>query len=228
MSQVECKHAITKNTKKDVTAKTTENFRMLCSGFMYRGVSDRPFESNALSFKSSNPTALLRQYGVGIFGLVDVYAKCGSVDKVCGLFDRMPQRNVFSWSAMIGGYAQNGFVGKAVETFKETQFFRVKPNLTTFASILYQNGSSGTMHGHPSKQNVARAFVRYYSWKCCGRHACKMWKHRKARERFDKMPERNVVSWNATIARYALNGFVEKALEPFKKMKCLVIWADLM
>ncbi|KAH9317708.1 hypothetical protein KI387_019477, partial [Taxus chinensis] len=29
------------------------------------------------------------------------------------LFDRMPQRNVISWNAMMAVYAQNGFVKKA-------------------------------------------------------------------------------------------------------------------
>ncbi|KAH9291404.1 hypothetical protein KI387_043405, partial [Taxus chinensis] len=51
--------------------------------------------------------------------LLDMYAKCGSIHKACKLFDKMPQKNVVSWNTMIGGYAQNGFVEKVVEAFKQ-------------------------------------------------------------------------------------------------------------
>jgi len=51
--------------------------------------------------------------------LVDMYAKCGSIDKACELFGRMAQRDVISWNAMVMGYAQNGFVEKALVTFKK-------------------------------------------------------------------------------------------------------------
>ncbi|KAH9297967.1 hypothetical protein KI387_029649, partial [Taxus chinensis] len=39
------------------------------------------------------------------------------VDNAHELFDRMPQRNEVSWSAMITGYAQNEFFEKACELF---------------------------------------------------------------------------------------------------------------
>ena len=32
--------------------------------------------------------------------LIDMYAKCGTVELACLLFDRMPQRNVVSWTAL--------------------------------------------------------------------------------------------------------------------------------
>ena len=46
--------------------------------------------------------------------LVDMYAKCRSLKKESELFDRMSQRDVVSWNAMIVGYTRNGFVGKAL------------------------------------------------------------------------------------------------------------------
>jgi pentatricopeptide repeat protein len=33
--------------------------------------------------------------------LLDMYEKCGSIDKACEVFYRMPQRNMVSWTAMI-------------------------------------------------------------------------------------------------------------------------------
>ncbi|XP_057832149.2 pentatricopeptide repeat-containing protein At3g24000, mitochondrial-like [Cryptomeria japonica] len=154
--------------------------------------------------------------------LVDMYAKCGSVDKAYELFDRMPQRNAVSWNTMIAGYAHNGFVEKALETFKQMQLAEVKPNSTTFATILPVCAKMGALEqGVDIHQRilegrfsldivVGNALVDMYTK--CGNID-------KARELFDRMPERDVVSWTAMIAGYAQNGFVEKALETFKQMQ---------
>lgn len=42
--------------------------------------------------------------------LIDMYAKCGSIQIARKLFDRMPKRDVVSWSAMISGYGMHGHV----------------------------------------------------------------------------------------------------------------------
>ncbi|XP_057833042.2 pentatricopeptide repeat-containing protein At1g11290, chloroplastic [Cryptomeria japonica] len=154
--------------------------------------------------------------------LVDMYAKCGSINKARELFDRMPQRDVFSWNAMIVGYAQNGFVEKALQTFKQMQLSGVKLNSTTYASILPTCAKMGALEqgmdihqritegGFLSDVVVANSLVDMYA-KCGSIN--------KARELFDKMSQRNVVSWNAMIAGYAQNGFFGKALETFKEMQ---------
>ncbi|XP_077209948.1 putative pentatricopeptide repeat-containing protein At3g28640 [Tasmannia lanceolata] len=46
--------------------------------------------------------------------LVDMFAKCGCIEKAINVFDEMPERNVFSWAAMIGGYAMHGFANEAL------------------------------------------------------------------------------------------------------------------
>ncbi|XP_057834772.1 pentatricopeptide repeat-containing protein At5g39350-like [Cryptomeria japonica] len=154
--------------------------------------------------------------------LVDMYAKCGSVDKARELFDKMPQRDVLSWTAMIAGYVRNGFVDKALETFKQMQSAGVKPNSTTFASILPACAKMGSLEqgmdihqrvkeeGLLSDVIVATALVDLYGK--CGRVDM-------ARELFDKMPQKDVISWNAMIAGYAQNGLVDKALEILTQMQ---------
>lgn len=46
--------------------------------------------------------------------LVDMYAKCGCLDMAVEVFEGMPKRNVFSWAAMIGGFAVHGHAMKAI------------------------------------------------------------------------------------------------------------------
>ncbi|XP_057837431.2 pentatricopeptide repeat-containing protein At2g03880, mitochondrial-like [Cryptomeria japonica] len=154
--------------------------------------------------------------------LVDMYAKCGSIDKASELFDRMPERDVLSWTAMIAGYAQNGFVDKALQTFKQMQLAGVKPNSTTFASILPACAKMGDLEqgmnihesikegGFFSDVIVATALIDMYA-KCRSID--------KARELFDIIPQKDVISWNAMIAGYAHNGFVDKALQTFEQMQ---------
>lgn len=49
--------------------------------------------------------------------LVDMYAKCGHIEKAYELFDQMHDANIVSWTAMITGYAQNEYVERVVELF---------------------------------------------------------------------------------------------------------------
>ncbi|KAH9288068.1 hypothetical protein KI387_032185 [Taxus chinensis] len=165
--------------------------------------------------------------------LVDMYAKCESIHKAREVFDKMPQRNVVSWNGMIVGYAQNGFVEKALETFKQMQLADVKPNSTTFASILpacakmkaLEQGmeihQSIMERGILSDAVLANALVDMYA-KCGSIH--------KAHELFDKMPKKTVVSWTVLIAGYAQNGVLEEALRLFKEMpqRNVVSWTAMI
>ncbi|KAM1045770.1 hypothetical protein FF1_036676 [Malus domestica] len=40
--------------------------------------------------------------------LVNMYAKCGSIEDEDRAFTEVPERGIVSWSAMIGGLAQHG------------------------------------------------------------------------------------------------------------------------
>ncbi|KAH9288744.1 hypothetical protein KI387_032861 [Taxus chinensis] len=160
--------------------------------------------------------------------LVDMYAKCGSMQKAFELFHNMPKRNVVSWTAMIAGYAKNGFVEKALETFEQMQLAGVKPDSATFASILPACAKMGAleqgtdihqsiMEGGFLSDVVASALVDMYA-KCGSIY--------RARELFNKMPQKDVVSWTAMIAGYAQNGFAEKALKTYKQMQLTGVKPD--
>ena len=66
--------------------------------------------------------AIRRGYGLHTHvatTLIDCYAKLGTVTYAERVFAWMPERNVVSWSAMIGCYAKNERPGDAVELFQE-------------------------------------------------------------------------------------------------------------
>lgn len=54
--------------------------------------------------------------------LVDMYVKCGCLVKALEVFDKLPVRNVVSWTALIGGYAEHGRSEEALFYFKHMQY----------------------------------------------------------------------------------------------------------
>ncbi|KAK7276904.1 hypothetical protein RIF29_18052 [Crotalaria pallida] len=68
--------------------------------------------------------------------LVDMYAKCGQLEKSRKVFDSMKEKDVICWSAMISGYGMNGYAESAVEIFQLMEKSNVKPKETTFLALL--------------------------------------------------------------------------------------------
>ncbi|KAI3817807.1 hypothetical protein L1987_11605 [Smallanthus sonchifolius] len=68
--------------------------------------------------------------------LLDMYAKCGDINMAMEVFWGMKERNVYTWSAAIGGLAMNGYGEKCVELYTRMLHEDVKPNAVTFTSVL--------------------------------------------------------------------------------------------
>ncbi|XP_031487165.1 pentatricopeptide repeat-containing protein At1g11290, chloroplastic-like [Nymphaea colorata] len=154
--------------------------------------------------------------------VVNMYAKCSQMRDAQKMFDRMPQRDVVAWNALVSGYAQNGLPLRAIQTFGLMQTEAMSPDSITIVSVLPACADTGclklakSIHGYvvrvgfESLVNVATAIVDVYSK--CG-HV------NKARLVFDRMPEKNVVSWNTMIDGYARNGDAKEALKMFQQMQ---------
>ena len=52
-------------------------------------------------------------------GLVDMYSKCGLIDKAVDVFNRIPHKDVMSWTAMISGFGVNGQGENALKLFHQ-------------------------------------------------------------------------------------------------------------
>ncbi|XP_057835668.1 pentatricopeptide repeat-containing protein DOT4, chloroplastic [Cryptomeria japonica] len=165
--------------------------------------------------------------------LIDMYAKCGNIHKAREVFDEMPHKNEVSWTTTVAGYAQNGNLERALETFKQMQLAGVKTNSTTYAIVLPSCGKMGAMDlGMEVHQriiesgclpDVVLASSLTYMYAKCG-------SLEKARKLFDKMPRRNMVSWNTIISGYAQNGYLDEALKLFQEMpqKNVVSWTAMI
>ncbi|GMN56190.1 hypothetical protein TIFTF001_025295 [Ficus carica] len=69
--------------------------------------------------------------------LIDMYVKCGCLEDARGVFDKMEDRTVVSWSAMIAGLAMHGKAEEALELFSTMIQVGMKPNGVTFIGLLH-------------------------------------------------------------------------------------------
>ncbi|KAJ6790850.1 pentatricopeptide repeat-containing protein, mitochondrial-like [Iris pallida] len=76
--------------------------------------------------------------------LIDMYAKCGSIEKAVTLFSVMGERkNLVSWTSILSGFAMHGMAKEAVEWFRDMRQAGVRPNRVTFLSVLSACGHAG-------------------------------------------------------------------------------------
>ncbi|KAM2231476.1 hypothetical protein ACFX1S_015745 [Malus domestica] len=68
--------------------------------------------------------------------LIDMYAKCGSMTQAKVVFDKMPRKDVVSWTSIIVGHAINSEGKEALLAFQRMCAEKVEPNSVTFISVL--------------------------------------------------------------------------------------------
>ncbi|KAG7968899.1 hypothetical protein I3843_07G003300 [Carya illinoinensis] len=65
--------------------------------------------------------------------LLSLYTKCNALDHADFLFDKMPRKNVVTWTSMITAYVHDGSFGRAMKMFKGLLETGDKPNNFTFS-----------------------------------------------------------------------------------------------
>ncbi|KAK8962352.1 putative pentatricopeptide repeat-containing protein [Platanthera guangdongensis] len=79
-------------------------------------------------------------YAATMNSMLYMYAKCGSLLYARRVFDRMPEKTVISWNAMLVGYCDHGLAREAISLFNSMR--DVKPDQITYTAVL-----SGCSHG---------------------------------------------------------------------------------
>ncbi|XAR48473.1 hypothetical protein NMG60_11031299 [Bertholletia excelsa] len=87
-------------------------------------------------------TGFLSDVVVGT-ALVNMYSKCGSIERASKAFVEMSTRTLISWTSMITGFAQNGFWQQALQLFEDMRLAGVRPNQITFVGVLSACSQAG-------------------------------------------------------------------------------------
>uniref|UniRef100_A0A2P2N290 Uncharacterized protein MANES_01G099800 n=1 Tax=Rhizophora mucronata TaxID=61149 RepID=A0A2P2N290_RHIMU len=75
--------------------------------------------------------------------LIDMYAKCGNVDKALSVFNVMPKRDLVSWNCMLQGLAVHGHGKRALQLFSLMKQEGFKPDKYTLVGVLCACTHSG-------------------------------------------------------------------------------------
>ncbi|XP_027367133.1 pentatricopeptide repeat-containing protein At2g22410, mitochondrial-like [Abrus precatorius] len=80
-----------------------------------------------------------------ICAVVDMYAKCGSIDTALDIFCKTSDdlKTTFLYNCIISGLAHHGFAGNAMALFEEMGLLGLRPNEITFVKLLSACGHSG-------------------------------------------------------------------------------------
>lgn len=75
--------------------------------------------------------------------LIDMYAKCGSLEDAVSVFREMEFRDTQAWSAIIMAYGIHGHSSEAISMYQEMRRARVPPDEITFLGLLYACSQTG-------------------------------------------------------------------------------------
>ncbi|XP_009781131.1 pentatricopeptide repeat-containing protein At2g20540-like [Nicotiana tabacum] len=68
--------------------------------------------------------------------LIDLYAKCGNIEKASQVFEMADKKDLHCYSTMIAAFANHGLVEKAVHLFEDMQKENIEPDEVIFLGVL--------------------------------------------------------------------------------------------
>lgn len=147
--------------------------------------------------------------------------EAANVELMRKLFDEMSKKDLVSWNAMIAIYANNSMPAEAVDLFSKMEIAGIEPDAVTLASVLPACGDSsaftlGTrihelLERKRMRPNLVLENALMDMYANCG---CL----KTAREIFDSMNWKDVVSWNSIISAYGMHGHGSDAIAFFDQM----------
>lgn len=180
---------------------------------------DQSVVDQILSFsRSTNSVSVLT-------AVLNLYAKFGRIGDARKIFDEIPEKDIITWNAMIGGYSQNRQPNEAIELFRQMQEQRgskVRPDGVTMVGLISSCAQMGALglgewvHAYIEKNEIeldvflVTALIDMYAR--CG-------DLNRSRLLFWGMPKGDLASWNAMIKGLAIHGKGNEALEIFSMME---------
>lgn len=153
--------------------------------------------------------------------LISGLLKHGNVDEAMFYFKRNPYSNVFSWTATISGLVQNRLSFQAMSLYKKMLRSGVLPNGITFTSVIRACEELGDFGlgksvlgliikvGFEDNVCVSNSLVKFF---------LRLGEINSARKTFDRMEERDVVSWTTILDMYVEMGDLREARRIFDEM----------
>lgn len=161
--------------------------------------------------------------------LLHMYVTCSDMKSGFKVFDNISKSNVVAWTSLIAGYVNNNMACTAIDVFKEMDHSGVEPNEITMVNVMIACARSRDIdtgrYAHDlickagydpfmpmSNSNIILATAILEMYAKCG-------SLRIARDLFNKISNKNVVSWNTMISAYNQYERYPEALK---------LWSDML
>ncbi|AEE35203.1 Pentatricopeptide repeat (PPR-like) superfamily protein [Arabidopsis thaliana] len=156
-----------------------------------------------------------------VTSLMVMYSKCGVPEYPIRLFDRLEQRNVKAWTAMIDCYVENCDLRAGIEVFRLMLLSKHRPDSVTMGRVLTVCSDlkalklGKELHGHILKKEfesipfVSARIIKMYGK--CG-------DLRSANFSFDAVAVKGSLTWTAIIEAYGCNELFRDAINCFEQM----------
>ncbi|KAJ0805175.1 putative tetratricopeptide-like helical domain superfamily [Helianthus annuus] len=154
--------------------------------------------------------------------LVSYYSAVGNLGYAHQVFDEMPERNVFCWTALISAYVRNQKPNVGLTLFREMQMGDVDPDHVTLTVALSACADLGALdvgkwiHNFVRRNEKMNKDLSLYNsllnmYTKCGDVET-------AKVLFDNIKEKDVTTWTSMITGYAIHGRAKEALALFAAM----------
>ncbi|KAJ8455754.1 hypothetical protein OPV22_035000 [Ensete ventricosum] len=153
--------------------------------------------------------------------LVDMYGKLGSLNCARQVFDRMPKRDVVTWTSLLVGLARQGSHDAALQLYSDMRVHGVDPDEFATAGVLSscagstahelgrQVHAASARRGIDTFLRVSNSLITMYARSGSINDACAV---------FDASPRRDAVTWTALIVGCAQNGRGRDSLRLYDEM----------
>ena len=168
-------------------------------------------------------------YPAIVRALIDMYGMCKCLTEMDNAFHSLSNKNILLWSAIIAGYAEQGYPSKALFMFDKLQEEMVLPDKITYlyamkACIAAKSLEKGMQlycqivsFGLESDLGIGSTLIDMFS-KC--RHL------REAHAVFNSLPQQNVVIWSVLVSGHAQSGHISVAFELLNEMQEKGVYPD--
>nr|CAJ26357.1 Selenium binding protein [Brachypodium sylvaticum] len=154
--------------------------------------------------------------------LLDMYARCGKMDMATAVFDKLDSKNGVSWNALISGFARKGDGETALMVFAEMQRNGFEATHFTYSSIFSGLAGIGALeqgkwvHAHmvKSRQKLT-AFVGNTMLDMYAKSGSMI----DARKVFERVLNKDLVTWNSMLTAFAQYGLGKEAVSHFEEMR---------
>ncbi|CAJ1958727.1 unnamed protein product [Sphenostylis stenocarpa] len=154
--------------------------------------------------------------------LISLFCKFSSITEAARVFEPVEHKLDVIYHTMLKGYAKNSVLHDALKFYGRMRYDEVSPVVYDFTYLLQLCGESLDLrrgrevhgmvitNGFQSNLFAMTSVVNLYA-KCRQiEDAYKM---------FERMPQRDLVSWNTVVAGYAQNGFARRAVQLVLQMQ---------